>query len=177
MSNQLDSTENENPKFKRKVGKILFSLGVGGIVSFVISTFWFENSTRLISNFSNSMSFQIPLSPNFILIISIICLITSPLMLLKNERNGTILYSYIVLLIITGIFMLASHFVEQLTLAASILVWCSMTLFIWISFDIVNLIYDWLLIKENEEGSLNSAKLTLLWGILVFIMGLILSNR
>lgn len=159
--------------------RFIFSVGVGGIFALYLIEFC---RVRILPNISNIdimhgsgnhlEVMKIHPMEVFIFLISIISIMISPLLSKKKSKIIRI-FSLIVVLFMELVSFMSIIVYQEIS--SLFIVWTMImsVYLIWIAIDILKVIYNWLKINKESEEQVDIAKLTFIWAIIAFILGLL----
>lgn len=164
---------------KNHASKIVFSLGMGGILALYIVEFC---RIRIIPNLKNPENLSEFLLDNnlimihpievVILISSIVAIILAPL--LKSQNAKTIkMFSLIVFLFFELIAFMSVMVYQEISLVFILSTTITSIYLIWIAMDILQIIYNWIKIDKKIEEQVDVVKLTFILAIIAFLLGLL----
>lgn len=159
--------------------KFVFSLGLGGLASLYIVEFFKMKilpnliSFNEISKFlAENNIFDIGTMEVLIFIVSMVSIISAPLLSVNDSQNNYNVVGLIVLIFIEIISVLsicARHKIGYLFIIST-------TIFsvylVWLLIDILKIAYSWTKIDKSEKNQIDVTKLTFIWTVIVFLVGL-----
>lgn len=162
---------------KEDLSYILLSFGLGSIVYFYLINYFERNiigkvkdKLEVIVNTDNVDSLLI----NNIgyLLIGFIMIMLSILFINKSEKTKYLILLFIisVVFLIVG---LTAIVVLKNSLLFSIVILLSISSIIYVLINVVKNIYGWLKIDKSKDKQIDVAKLTFIWGIIIFLYSLL----
>ncbi|MBP2098048.1 hypothetical protein [Enterococcus rivorum] len=164
---------------KKYGSKFVFSLGLGGLFSLYIIEFFrmkvipkLENLKEIHevlgeNNISSITSLEI-----IILVVCIVSLISAPLLSKNDSKRSYEVVAFIVLLffeLIAILSVLVSKEINNLFIVGTTIL---SIYFVWLMIDILKITYAWTKIDKTAEKQIDVTKLTLIWAIIVFLLGM-----
>jgi len=165
---------------QEKIGLILLKTGLGGILTFVFVDFLMRLSelvNQRIEYLVETSAFE-GLRLNIMvlstLVFSILILMLSQFFLIKgtNIKIKLIIFLSLSFINVGGVMMILINGTINILGLASF--WVMGVLLVGMVINIIKEVYKWLLIRENEEEKVNVVKLSFIWGVIMFVLGLIL---
>lgn len=160
--------------------KFAFSLGMGGILAIYIIEKCkiklipvLKDTEHLYQFFLDNNITEINTIEIYILIISIIAIISSPLLSKKDSKRSIEVFIFITLFIfelVSVMSMIIYKDISKLFILGTIII--SIYL-VWIVMDILKIIYSWTKLDKSSEKQVDVAKLTFIWAIIAFILGVL----
>lgn len=160
--------------------KFIFSLGVGGLISLYVTELFrikllpYLNGVDEIYNVLMNLNIKgINFIEPFILIISLILIISAPLFS-KNFSGKTLKLVFLILTFGLEIISCISVFIKgEISNSFILMNIIIFTYFVWLIIDILKIIYSWSRIDKLSENQVDVTKLTLIWAIIAFLLGLL----
>ena len=158
--------------------KILFNICAGNFLSIyilflirkyilpILQNIDFENNINL-----NSPIYKISDFEFYITMFSLIIFLYFPVFFLKFNKKKMAIYNLLFILDFVGLIRFVV--VKRLDLFTIVLVYLSCIFFLYIIAKLIKCFYKWLKQKPDDTTKFNLAKLTFIWTILAFILGVI----
>lgn len=160
--------------------KFVFSLGMGGLLAIYIIELCrmkvipvLKETEDLYEIFVNLNIVDINVIEIYIIAISIVAIISSPLLSkkdLKRSYEVFFLITVFVFEIICFMSMVINKDINKLFIVGTTI---TSIYLVWIFIDILKIIYAWIKIDKSVEKQVDVAKLTFIWAIIAFILGLL----
>lgn len=160
------------------------ALGIGGIVYFYLIgrireyvRFVATQTGYYLSNASlDEISFRIPTEQDTMIVaVSIILLLTCPLLIQEKRKAGYMLGLLFVLIVVNMVGLITSFGTGEINSFVGKSIWMLFSYFIWLFIQFLKIVYNWLLIDEKKK-KIDVAKMTLIWTIIAFLLGVISSQ-
>ncbi|MGL9921168.1 hypothetical protein [Enterococcus sp. DIV1758] len=174
-----DSLSKTQFVIKRFGSKFVFSLGLGGLISLYIVEFF---KVKMLPHLNNFNKLHEVLADNNILsignieiiifIVSMVSIISAPLLSLNDSKKNYSVVGLIILLFVEMVAVLSVCVSQQI---GNLFIVCTTILcvyLIWLLLDILKIAYAWTKIDKTEKNQIDVAKLTFIWAIIVFLLGL-----
>lgn len=164
---------------KKHIGKAneyVFSIGCGGMFTFMIS----QKVKVLLPDISNKISSMIQTGNTvnikinsceiFLFVISFLMILIAPIL---SQWSRKVVNEIVALIITTFVFCVGCVIMTatgKIDLTFLIVSWAFFSYLCWFCLGILKAVYKWLLEDESEQ-KYDAAKLTLLWTITAFLLG------
>lgn len=165
---------------KKYSGKGAFSIGIGGLISLFIIEYCrfklipFFTGTNALYNFIVDNKLEDITNIEFIIMfISIIAIIFAPLLTKRNSKKMFKLTFIVLLLFFESVCFVSIIINPSITKPFILLTTITFISLVWFSIDILKVIYSWTKIDKSKENQVDVTKLTFIWAIIVFILGLL----
>lgn len=157
-----------------------FSLALGGFLSCYITVFIRKEIMPIFSQeeilkrfVENSEFISIGLFEIVVFVISFITILIAPLLGKKDKKQNKKVFLFFIIAVTSVFFIIISAGRQRLDYITAILILFSCILFISILIDILKATYQWLKVDKKQKGQIDIAKLTFIWTIIVFIIGIL----
>ena len=153
---------------------ILLSLGVGSISYFYLINYLQKNIVNKVKDFMDNIDTVSAVSYNNTgyLIAGFMIIILSILFLNKSRRTRYLILFFIASIFFGGISIFAILILGE-KLFFSILCLLSISLLIYVLINALENIYGWLKIDKSKDNQIDVAKLTFIWGVIIFLYNLL----
>ncbi|MGU8438674.1 hypothetical protein [Clostridium perfringens] len=166
--------------FKKYSSRGAISIGLGGLISLYIIEYCrinlipFFNGKNSLYNFilDNNIT-SINEIEIFIMLVSIIAIISAPLLAKRNSKKMFEIFLIVILLfleLVCFMSLIVYQYITTLFILGTVITWSYL---VWFSIDILKEIYLWTRINKSKEDQVDVTKLTFIWAIIVFILGLL----
>ena len=154
---------------------IILSFGIGSISYFYLINYLqrniFVKVKSYLENIDNINNIQ--LNNTGYLLVGFIFVILSVLFLNKSEKTKSLILLFI-LSIVFGMIGITAVIISQNKLFLfSIVLLLSIVVLIYILINVFRNIYNWLKIDKSKDKQIDVAKLTFVWGIIIFLYSLL----
>lgn len=170
--------ENKIIKYiKQDLSYLLLSFGLGSITYFYLINYLQRNiigkvkdKLEVIINTDNVDSLLI----NNIdyLLIGLIMIILSILFINKSEKTKNLILLFITSIVFLAVGIIAIVILKN-NILFSILSLLSIIVLIYVLINVLKNIYSWLKVDKNKDNQIDVAKLTFIWGIIIFLYSLL----
>lgn len=154
------------------------SIGIGGIISLYIIEYCRGNLLYTFDGTNNLYEFIIDqniISINnievFIMGISIIALISAPLLTKRNSKKSFEIFLIVILLFFELVCFMSVIIHQDITVLFILGTTITVIYLVWFLIDVLKIIYFWTRISNSEENKVDVSKLTFIWAIIAFILG------
>ena len=160
---------------KEDLAFIILSFGIGSISYFYLINYLqrniFVKVKSYLENIDNINNIQ--LNNTGYLLVGFIFVILSVLFLNKSEKTKSLILLFI-LSIVFGMIGITAVIISQNKLFLfSIVLLLSIVVLIYILINVFRNIYNWLKIDKSKDKQIDVAKLTFVWGIIIFLYSLL----
>lgn len=160
--------------------KFMFSLGVGGLLALYIIELC---RIKLITNLNWEEYFhdfiiynninRISYIEICILITSIISIVSAPLLSKRDSKRNFEVIFFIILSVFELICFMSMLVQQEINNMFILGTTITSIYIVWITIDILKIIYTWTKIDKSAEKQVDVSKLTFIWAIIVFIIGIL----
>lgn len=161
---------------EKKVGKALLSLGIGGCAA----CYLIELSRTELLPFAKKVetaiqtgmfqSVGIGMIETFIFLCSIFSLLTAPLFLQWNKKEGKkiLILLFLLFIDVSGVVTVIAR--GEIFPLYMFILWISSVYVTWFCLELLGVLYAWVK-RGTADGNLDIVKLTFIWTIAAFIIG------
>ncbi len=160
----------------RKIGKGLLSIGMGGLMAYYLIElskvkllpFAAEIKKAMVAGTLDSVG--VGALESFILLVSIVALLASPLFICRDEKAGDklLVLLFVCFIDMGGVVTVIAR--EEVFPLYMFVVWGSSTYVVWLCIGILKNIYLWVR-SGTENRQFDIVKLTFIWTIIAFVIG------
>ena len=155
------------------------SIGIGGIISLYIIEYCRINLLPVLGGTDVLYKFIVDnniTSINkievFIMFISIIAIISAPLLTKRNSKKRFEIFLIVILLSLELVCFMSVIIYQYINTLFILGTSITVIYLVWFSIDVLKEIYFWTRINKSKEDQVDVTKLTFIWAIIVFILGL-----
>ena len=158
----------------KAVQQFVFSIGMGSLLTGYLFLRYVSKTVSLKDKILKMVYPDGAIDERAVFFISIVilsgmyALFVAPLLFQNSKWTGIkiaiLIFAFfaifigVVIVVVTG----------KISLFCTVVFWMSLIYVCWISIDVLKAIYNWV---KTSEGSFDLAKMTFIWGVIVFILG------
>jgi hypothetical protein len=164
--------------FEKYKSRGALSIGIGGIISLYIIEYCRINllpvldGTNVLYNFIIDRNITgINKIEVFIMCVSIVAIISAPLLAKRNSKKGIEIFLIIMLLFFELASFMSVIIYQYITILFILMTTITAIYLVWFVIDVLQIIYDWTRINNSDENKVDVTKLTFIWAIIAFILG------
>ena len=171
--------ENKIIKYlKEDIAFIILSFGVGNMIYFYLINYIYKNIIGRVKSYIENIDNVSNIGDTVFyggqyLLIGFMMVIISVLFLNKLEKTKYLILLFVFSIIFGTIGLVAVVVTENKIFLFSLLFLLSICLLIYILINVLRNIYVWLKIDKSKDKQIDVAKLTFIWGIIIFLYSLL----
>lgn len=195
MKNQRNQRNQKNKKQERELDKlfrkifsskivkfikedlafIILSFGIGSISYFYLINYLQRNIFDKVKSYLENVDNINIIQVNNIgyLVVGFIFIVLSVLFLNKSEKTKSLILLFIFSIVLGMIGITAVVISQNKLFIFSIVLLISMVILMYILINVFRNIYNWLKIDKSKDKQIDVAKLTFVWGIIIFLYSLL----
>lgn len=195
MKNQRNQKNQKNKKQERELDKlfrkifsskivkfikedlafIILSFGIGSISYFYLINYLQRNIFDKVKSYLENVDNINIIQVNNIgyLVVGFIFIVLSVLFLNKSEKTKSLILLFIFSIVLGMIGITAVVISQNKLFIFSIVLLISMVILMYILINVFRNIYNWLKIDKSKDKQIDVAKLTFVWGIIIFLYSLL----
>lgn len=169
---------------KMKRIEITLAFALGGFISIFVIEYvkvqaynFDEFIEEVISSSTSFSGLEVTVFESFLLIVSFFLLFAIPFISNAFRRNES--KFFLIMLIFFLIFDILFYFealFQGIDFRFMLFVYISISFYVWVFIEGLKGVYNWCKVSKEEKEHFNIAKLTLIWTIAAFAIGLLLSS-
>lgn len=160
---------------KEDLAFIILSFGIGSISYFYLINYLqrniFDKVKSYLGNIDNINIIQV--NNTGYLVVGFIFIVLSVLFLNRSDKTKSLILLFIFSIVLGMIGITAVVFSQNKLFLFSIVLLISMVILMYISINVFRNIYNWLKIDKSKDKQIDVAKLTFVWGIIIFLYSLL----
>ena len=160
---------------KEDLAFIILSFGIGSISYFYLINYLQRNIFDKVKSYLENVDNINIIQVNNIgyLVVGFIFIVLSVLFLNKSEKTKSLILLFIFSIVLGMIGIIAVVFSQNKLFLFSIVLLISMVILMYILINVFRNIYNWLKIDKSKDKQIDVAKLTFVWGIIIFLYSLL----
>ena len=160
---------------KEDLAFIILSFGIGSISYFYLINYLQRNIFDKVKSYLENVDNINIIQVNNIgyLVVGFIFIVLSVLFLNKSEKTKSLILLFIFSIVLGMIGITAVVFSQNKLFLFSIVLLISMVILMYILINVFRNIYNWLKIDKSKDKQIDVAKLTFVWGIIIFLYSLL----
>lgn len=160
---------------KEDLAFIILSFGIGSISYFYVINYLQRNIFDKVKSYLENVDNINIIQVNNIgyLVVGFIFIVLSVLFLNKSEKTKSLILLFIFSIVLGMIGITAVVISQNKLFIFSIVLLISMVILMYILINVFRNIYNWLKIDKSKDKQIDVAKLTFVWGILIFLYSLL----
>lgn len=162
---------------KEDLAFIILSFGIGSISYFYLINYLqrniFDKVKSYLENVDNININIIQVNNIGYLVVGFIFIVLSVLFLNKSEKTKSLILLFIFSIVLGMIGITAVVISQNKLFIFSIVLLISMVILMYILINVFRNIYNWLKIDKSKDKQIDVAKLTFVWGIIIFLYSLL----
>ena len=160
---------------KEDLAFIILSFGIGSISYFYLINYLqrniFDKVKSYLGNIDNINIIQV--NNTGYLVVGFIFIVLSVLFLNKSDKTKSLILLFIFSIVLGMIGITAVVISQNKLFIFSIVLLISMVILMYILINVFRNIYNWLKIDKSKDKQIDVAKLTFVWGIIIFLYSLL----
>ena len=160
---------------KEDLAFIILSFGIGSISYFYLINYLQRNIFDKVKSYLENVDNINIIQVNNIgyLVVGFIFIVLSVLFLNKSEKTKSLILLFIFSIVLGMIGITAVVISQNKLFIFSIVLLISMVILMYILINVFRNIYNWLKIDKSKDKQIDVAKLTFVWGIIIFLYSLL----
>ena len=160
---------------KEDLAFIILSFGIGSISYFYLINYLQRNIFDKVKSYLENVDNINIIQVNNIgyLVVGFIFIVLSVLFLNKSEKTKSLILLFVFSIVLGMIGITAVVISQNKLFIFSIVLLISMVILMYILINVFRNIYTWLKIDKSKDKQIDVAKLTFVWGIIIFLYSLL----